>query len=181
MLALTFALVFADEIESASPALLKVDPGLAIWMAFTFLLVLLILRRFAWPSITSALSSRETKIQESMNRAEKALEEAKQIQADNQKARREAEQEAQQILRQARETAERLRTEELDKTKAIIQQTQEQAQAEIEREKLSALQELRSEVSALAIQAAGKIIDENLNDDRQRRLVDKFIDDLAQN
>ena len=58
---------------------------------------------------------------------------------------------------------------------------QEQAQAEIEREKQGALDELRTEVADLAIQAAEKILQENLDAQRQHRLVDSFIDEISQN
>jgi F-type H+-transporting ATPase subunit b len=162
-------------------SLLNPNVGLVIWLSIVFLLLLLVLRRFAWGPITSALEERERTIDESIQRAEKALAEAKQIQADNEKARREAEQDAQRILREARETADRLRSEEVEKTRAQIRQMQEQAQAEIEREKQGALNELRAEVADLAIQAAGKIIRENLDGERQRRLVDNFIDELPKN
>ena len=127
------------------------------------------------------MEKREEKIRESMDRAEKALAEARQIQSDNEKARREAELEAQRILREAREASERLRTEEIQKTKEQIRHAQEQAQAEIEREKQAALNELRAEVAELAIQAAGKILKENIDGERQRRLVDAFIKDLPKN
>ena len=167
--------------DTPIPPLLKVEPGLVIWTLLTFGVVFFILSRFAWPAITEAMETRESKIKESMERAEKALAEAKQIQSDNQVARREAEQEAQRILREAREAAERLREDELEKTKAQIQHAQELAQAEIEREKQSALQQLRTEVTNLAIEAAGKILEENMDDSRQRRLVDKFIDELSNN
>lgn len=161
--------------------LLSPNPGLAIWMTLTFLLLLFLLRRFAWGPITSALAEREQRIDESIKRADRALEEAKKIQADNLKARREAEQQAQSILREARESTERIRNEEIEKTRASVQQMQESARAEIEREKQGALNALRSEVADLAIRAAGKILDENLDGDRQRRLVDSFINDLGRN
>ncbi|MEM1126523.1 MAG: F0F1 ATP synthase subunit B [Bacteroidota bacterium] len=165
----------------AAGGILEPYAGLVFWKALSFLIFLLILAKFAWPSITKALDEREVNIRTSLEQAEKALAEARQIQADNEKARREAEQEAQRILREARETAEHLRTEELDKTRAQIQHMQEQAQAEIEREKQGALDVLRAEVADLAIQAAGKILTENLDTDRQRRLVDSFISELPKN
>ena len=161
--------------------LLSPNPGLAIWMTITFLLLLFILRRFAWGTITSALREREQRIDESIKRADRALEEAKQIQADNMKARREADQQAQTILREAREASDRIRSEEVDKTRAAVQQMQESARAEIEREKQGALNELRAEVADLAILAAGKILNENMDGDRQRKLVDSFIRDRGQN
>ena len=179
MLNIAFFALLAD--ETPIPDLLKVEPGLAFWTLFTFGTVLFILSRTAWPAITGALASRETKIKESMERAEKALAEAKQIQSDNEIARRTAEQEAQRILREARDNAERLKEEELAKTKAQIKSAQELAQAEIEREKQSALSQLRAEVTNLAVEAAGRILQENMDEPRQRKLVDKFIDELSNN
>jgi F-type H+-transporting ATPase subunit b len=127
------------------------------------------------------LNEREKNIDSSIQRAELALAEAKQIQADNQKARREAEQEAQRIMREAREAAERLRAEEIDKTQEKIRSLQEQAKAEIEREKQGALNTLRNEVADLAIQAAEKILQESLDDGRQRRIVQDFIGGMSKN
>ncbi len=165
----------------AAGGILSPNAGLAFWIALTFGLLLLLLRRFAWGPITSALDTREKTIEESMARAEKALAEAKQIQADNDRARREAEQHAQRILREAREAAESLRNDEVEKTRTQIRQLQQQAQAEIEREKQRALDTLRAEVADLAIQAAEKILRETLDASRQRRLVDEFIDGLPKN
>ncbi|HKL88116.1 MAG TPA: hypothetical protein VJ884_03850, partial [Salinibacter sp.] len=66
-------------------------------------------------------------------------------------------------------------------TRKRIQQMQEQAQAEIEREKQAALQELRDEVADLAIEAAQKIIEEDLDADQHRRLVHDALDDFPKN
>lgn len=166
-------------LAAANP--LAPNVGLIIWMSVVFLLLLLVLRKFAWGPITTALEDRERTIDESIQRAEIALAEAKQIQADNEKARREAEQDAQRIMKETREQAERLRTEEVQKTREKIQQMREQAEAEIEREKEGALTELRAEVANLAIQAAEKILQENLDASRQHRLVENFLDDLPKN
>jgi len=162
-------------------SLLAPDLGLIVWIGLTFLILLVLLRKFAWGPITSALSEREDKITESMEQAEKALAEAKQLQADNDKARREAEAQAQSILREAREEAERMRGEEVNKTRDQIQHLQEAAQTEIEREKQSALDSLRQEVADLAVSAAEKILRENLDADRQKKIVKDFLSDLPKN
>jgi len=161
--------------------ILAPDAGLILWIAITFGLLLILLKKFAWGPITSALSTRETTIHESLAQAEKALAEAKQLQADNTKARRESEAQAQNIIREAREESERVRTEEVDKTRAQIKQLQDSAQAEIEREKDNALNSLRQEVADLAIRAAEKILRENLDADRQKKIVDNFLGDLSKN
>lgn len=162
-------------------SLLSPNVGLMFWITITFLLLMFLLRRYAWGPITGALAEREARIDESIRSAEKALEEARQIQADNEKARREAEQSAQKILREARESAESLRAEEIEKTREQIRRLQEQASAEIDREKQGALNELRTEVADLAIGAAEKILRESLDADRQRKLVETFLDDLPEN
>ncbi|PSQ90099.1 MAG: ATP synthase F0 subunit B [Bacteroidetes bacterium QS_8_64_10] len=161
--------------------LLSPNWGLAFWLTLTFLILLFVLRRYAWGPIVSAMEEREKTIDSSIQRAEEALAEAKEIQADNEKARREAEQKAQRILREAREQAEQLRDEERQKTQEQIDEMKQQAHDEIEREKQSALNELRSEVADLAVQAAGKILHEDMNQDHQRRMVDEFLEDLPRN
>ncbi|MDX1438558.1 MAG: F0F1 ATP synthase subunit B [Rubricoccaceae bacterium] len=161
--------------------LLSPHVGLIFWTLIVFALLLFILGKFAWKPMVNALDEREQTIEDSLTRAEKALEEARRMQADNDAARRDAERQAQAILREAKEEADSLRSKEIDKTKAQLASMKEQASAEIEREKMQALSALRTEVADLAIGAAGKILNENLDDERQRRLVDTFIDELPTN
>ena len=155
--------------------------GLIVWKTIAFLIFLGLLYWLGWEPITNALQEREEEIESSIQRAEAALKEAKEVQAENEKARRNAEQKAQSILREARESAEELREEEKAKTRREIQQMKEQAQADIEREKQAALQELRDEVADLAIEAAEKIIEEDLDADRHRQLVTDALDDFPTN
>ena len=162
-------------------SIISPEPGLIFWLSITFLIVLFILRRYACGPIIQSLETREKTIESSIQRAENALSEARQMQEDNERARRESEQDAQLILREARETAEKLRDEEVDQTRTQIRLMQEQAQAEIEREKDQALNTLRAEVADLAVEAAGIILKENLDANRQRKLVDDFIDSLSKN
>ncbi len=161
--------------------LLEPNVGLIVWISITFLALLLLLRRFAWGPITSALSAREAGIKESLEQAERALSEAKEIQVENTRARREAGASAQRVLREARDGAERLRSVEIDKTKDKILHMQEMARQEIEREKDSALDSLRMEVADLAITAAEKILKESLDKGRQQKIVADFLGDLSKN
>ena len=161
--------------------LLAANYGLAVWLAIAFLILLALLGKFAWGPITAALAERENTIEESMTRAERALAEAKQLQADNESARREAEGQAQAILRDAREQASTQRDADVAKTKAEIARLQESAQADIENQKQQALAELRSEVAALAVGAAEKILRREIDAESQRGLVDQFIADLPKN
>ncbi len=161
-----------------TPALLQPGLGLPLFTLVVFGLVVLLLAKYAWKPITQAMEARETNISDSLRRAEVALAEAARIQADNDRARRESEQEAQRILREARETADKLRAEDIEKTRAQISFLQQQAQDEIERQKQGALEALRAEVADLAVAAAEKIIRHNLDASLQRKLVEDFIETL---
>ena len=161
--------------------LLNANVGLAIWLAIAFFLLMIVLAKYAWGPITAALAERENTIEESMTRAERALAEAKQLQADNEAARRDAERQAQTILREAKEQADAQRTADLDKTRNELARMQETARADIEREKQQALSELRSEVAALAVGAAEKILGREVDANAQSMLVDDFIAELPTN
>lgn len=161
--------------------LLSPNIGLAVWLFLAFALLLLLLGKFAWGPITEALTERENTIEESMSRAERALAEAKQLQADNDAQRRESERQAQSILREAKDEAEAQRAAGVEKTKAEIARMQESAQAEIDRQKQQALAELRAEVATLAVSAAEKILQKEIDGSEQSALVNRFIDDLPQN
>ncbi len=162
-------------------SLLEPNAGLIFYKVIVFALLLFVLGKYAWKPIVSALSEREETIDASLRKAEQALEEARQTGEKNEEARRAAEENARRVMHDARAAAERMRTEEMEKTRVRIRQMQEQAQAEIEREKGRALEELRDEVAGLAIGTAEQILEETLNADRHRKLVDRFIEQLPRN
>lgn len=161
--------------------LLSVNIGLAFWVVLAFSLLLVLLGKFAWPAILGGLKERESTIEASMTRAERALAEARQLQADTDAQRQEAGRQAQTILREARETAAQMRDADVERTRAELTRMQAEATADIDRQKQQALAELRTEVATLAIGAAEKILGSEIDDSKQRQLVDRFIADLPQN
>ena len=161
--------------------LLSPSFGLFFWLLLVFGLLLYLLRRFAWGPITAALEQREQKIATSLARAEEAMEEARKLQARNDRIRREAGQEAQRLLREAQEEAERIRAAQVQQTREEINQLHTKALEEIARDKEIARQQVRSEVAELAILAAERILREELDASRQRSLVDRFLGGLSRN
>jgi F-type H+-transporting ATPase subunit b len=161
--------------------LLAPNWGLAVWLAIAFLMLFFVLSKFAFPAIIGGLKEREQTIEESMTRAERALAEAKQLQSDNEAARREAEGQAQKILADARAEADRQREAAKTDLREELATERERAAAEIDRQKQQALGELRSEVAALAVTAAEKILGEKIDGAEQSALVDRFITDLPKN
>ncbi len=159
--------------------MLELNPGLIVWTIITFLIVLAILRGTAWKPLVQVLKDREEKIQSSLEEAEKARLEAIQLLEENKRVLLDAEAQSARIIREGRDVGEKLKAEIVEKAQASSRQMVEQAKDEIRREKDAALVQLRSEVSDLAIAAAGKILDANLDTAQQRRLVDQAIKELS--
>lgn len=165
----------------AGGSFLSFNPGFAIWILISMIVFLWAMTKYAVPPIMKALTEREQNIKESLESAEKAIAKAEQISKDNEKALREAEVKAQQIRKEALEEAELLRTERINKAKDEAAQILEQAKASIEQEKKQALMELRSEVAKLAVRSASIIIDSELDEEKNNKLVDNFLSDLPKN
>lgn len=165
----------------AGSGLLSFNTGFAIWIAISLIIFLLVMTKYAMPPIMAALEGRETRIRESLEAAEVALAKAEAISKDNDKALREAEQKAHQIRKEAKEEAERIRTERIAKAKDESEQIIEQAKSDIKLEKQSALLALRQEVARLAIKSASLIIEAELDEEKNKKLVDNYIDDLSKN
>lgn len=161
--------------------LLSFNTGFAIWILVSLIAFLLVMIKYAVPPIMTALQERERNIKESLESAEQAIAKAEQISKDNQKALREAEVKAQQIRKEAVEEAELIRTERISKAKEEAAQLIEQARTSIEQEKNQALVELREEVAKLAIKSASIIIDAELDNEKNNKLVGNFLSNLSKN
>lgn len=161
--------------------ILSFNSGFAIWVAISLVIFLAVMGKYAVPLIMGALEERETRIKESLESAEQALQRAEEISKDNEKALREADKKAQQIRKEAIEEAEMLRAERIEKSKKEAEQIIEQARETIEQEKKRAMMELRDEVAHLAVQSASKIIDSELDEQKNNKLVESFIKDISKN
>jgi F-type H+-transporting ATPase subunit b len=161
--------------------LLDVNPGLIVWTIITFIILLLILKKVAWKPILTALDQRETAIKESLEKAERAKEEAQKVLNENQANLAKAEEEARKIIEQSRQYAEKLKEQMLNDSKEQAQKIISDATAEIERQKESAFSELKEHVAEIAISAAEKILQENLNKETQKKIVNKYISDITTN
>lgn len=159
---------------------LDIQTGPILWTILNFLILLLLLGKIAWKPIMKALETRESTINDALNRAELAKSEAERILTENQSAMRKAEEESQRVLRESREHVERMQTDTMQKAQDESRRLLEQAHMEIERSKQQALNELRAEVATLAVGAAEKILNESLDADRHKRLVDNYITQAAQ-
>ena len=158
--------------------LLSIEPGLIIWTIVTFVALLVVLRAVAWKPLLKMLDEREGRIQDALAQADRAQEEAQKALEENRSAMAKAQAEVQQSIAEGREAAQRVADEVRQRGEAEASQLLEQAQRTIRQEKEQAIQELRNRVADLAILAAGKVLDENVDDARNRKIVDDFIEQI---
>ncbi|NRB83231.1 MAG: F0F1 ATP synthase subunit B [Winogradskyella sp.] len=156
--------------------------GLVFWTLITFLVLLFILRKFAWKPILGAVSDREEGIKNALASAENARKEMENLQADNERILQEARAEREAMLKDAREIREqtiaKAETEAQEKASKII----EKAQAAIESEKKAAMAELKSHVAGLSIDIAEKVVRGELsNKDKQLKLVEDMLGETKLN
>ena len=165
----------------ASGGLLSIDIGLFAWILITFLLFIGLFTKLAWKPILGAISERENTIKDSLEAAEVALKRAEQVSKDNESALRDAEVAAQKIRRDAIEDAEKVRESLKAKAKEEADKLISEAKSVIEKEKKQALLELQSEVADLAMRATRIILDSELDEAKDKKLIENFIQDLSKN
>tara|TARA_B100000925_G_scaffold105579_1_gene77842 strand:+ start:1585 stop:2082 length:498 start_codon:yes stop_codon:yes gene_type:complete len=154
--------------------------GLFFWQLLIFILLLLLLKKFAWKPILDSVNERESFIKNAMLEADKARNEMASIEESNQKVLKEARAEREALLKDARATgAEMIAQSKIDaQTEAnkIIAQAQET----IRNEKRAAVNELKNQVAQISLEIAEKVIDKELdNRNKQAELVDKFLKDVS--
>jgi F-type H+-transporting ATPase subunit b len=166
-------------VQAENP-LLRFEPGLMIWTVATFLVLLFVLRKIAWKPLLEALDAREKRIDDALQKAEKAQREAEQAIAENRKRSDEAMRQAEQVIEQARQDAEQTRQKLIEEARAESQRVVDQGMRRLEAEQRAAMQEVRAVAADLAIRAAGRLIQSSLTEQQQRELVDQFLKDVPQ-
>jgi F-type H+-transporting ATPase subunit b len=143
--------------------------------ALNFIVLLVILATFAFGPLQRMLQERRARIEEGLRDAEQARRDRESAEAERIAALQEARREANDILARAQKVAQETRDADIAATRAELERMRDRATAEIDSEKQRAIAELRGEVADLALQAAGRVVGETLNSDRERRLVSEFL------
>ena len=158
----------------ATPAI-----GTIFWTVLIFGLFFFILTKFAWKPILSAVKAREEIIRGSLEAAEKAREDMKKLQTDNEAILRKAREERENILKEAREIRDKMINEAKGKASEEAEKLIEKARQGIEREKEKALSEIHEQVAYLSVEIASKLMGEKLKEsDEQNKLIDHYLKDL---
>ena len=130
----------------------------------------------------NAVKAREDMIHNALESAEKAREEMKVLQADNEIILRKAREERDKILRDARVAYDRMMADAKEKSQSESDALVRRAKELIEREKVSAIAEVKREVARLAIEVASKVVGETLKSDaEQQKLIERYINEIDAN
>jgi len=163
---------------AGASALITPEIGLMFWTLVTFLILLGLLKKFAWGPILGAMNAREDGIKNDLDNARKEREEAQRLLEDHRGLLNQARKERAEAVEAGRRDAERLKTEILEEARKQREQLLKQAEVQIDAGLRQARAALKGEAADLAIQAAGKLMGRNLDDATQRRLVEDYLADL---
>ncbi len=159
--------------ELVTPAI-----GLIFWTAVVFILLVILLKKFAWKPILTAVDKRNESIENALKAAEKAKEDIENLTADNERILNEAKLERDALLKEAREIKDKVISEAKDKAKIEAEKILVSAKEQITNEKMAAITELKNQVAELSIEIAEKIIKSELQDlNKQKELVTSAISD----
>ncbi len=156
--------------------------GLFFWQLILFVLLLLLLRKYAWGPILNAVNDREEGIKNALAAAENAKKEMQNVTADSERLLKEARAERESMLKEAREIKDKIVADAKEQSKIEGDKMIKQAQAAIEGEKKAALADIKNQVATLSLDIAEKVIKEQLSSkDRQLKLVEDMLGDIKLN
>ena len=154
---------------------LGLDGKLIIAQVVNFVLLLIILQKLAYKPVLKILKERSEKIEKSIKQAEKIEKELKNTEETKLVEIEKAKEEAQKIIKKAIESSEKKSQETVERIKIKTQEVVEKAKQEIRLEKENSIKEAKAEITDIALQIATKIIGNNIDDSRQKKLVDKTL------
>ena len=154
--------------------------GNFILIAGSFILLLVLIKKFAWYNITGIFEERAEKIATDIDSAEQARQKAEALAQKREDELAGSRKEAKTIIENAKETAEQSKASILADAKLEAGRLKEKANQEIAQNKAEALQSVKGEVADLTISLAGKIISQNLDSHAHKELIDQYIDQLGE-
>ena len=156
--------------------------GQLFWGGLVFIILLILLKKFAWKPILTAVNEREESIQESMDMAIKTKAEMEALQTQNQDILKEARIERDKMIKEASETSKKLIEESREEGKLQQQKIVAEAQKIINAEKAAAISELKTQVASLSLEIAEKVIRGELaSNDKQKALAEQIANDISLN
>lgn len=158
--------------------LLTPDIGLVVWTTISFLILLFLLKKFAWKPIVDAVEDRNGSIEEALSEARKAREEMAQLTAKNEEVLKQAKEERNNILREANKVKEQIIADAKTKAQTDTAKMMEDVREEIAVQKQAVMSEMKDAAAVLAVEIAQKVISKDLNEGGKHQA---YINELAEN
>ena len=150
-----------------------------ILIAGSFLLLIFLVKKYAWGNITSVLDERAEKISSDIDGAEEARKKAEELAAKREAELAGSRQEATTILETAKETAEKNKAHILSEANQEALRLKEKAQLEISQNKEEAMNSIKGDVADLTVNLAGKLLSQQLDSEGHRQLIDRYLNELG--
>jgi len=143
--------------------LLTPELGLFVWTLLAFIIVFLILKKFAWKPILNTLGERERSIADSIAAADRVKKEMAQMQSENEKLMVQAREERSTMLKDAKLVGEQIVAKAKEDTRAIADKMITDAQQQIQQQKMAAMTDVKNQIGSLAVQVAEKVLRQQLS------------------
>ena len=153
------------------------DIGLVFWNTIAFLVLLIVLGKFAWKPMLKAISEREQGIEEALMRADKMKAEFTAMQNENEQLLAKAREERAIIIKEAKEASEKMVADAKDKAKNEYERIVADAQLSINQQKNAAMTEVKNQVGSLVIEVAEKILRKELSNKAEQ---ESYIKQIAE-
>jgi len=153
------------------------DIGLVFWNTIAFLILLIVLGKFAWKPMLKAIAERESGIEEALLRADKMKAEIAAMQNENEALLAKAREERAGMIKDAKETADKMVSEAKDKAKQEYERIISDAQVAITQQKNAALTEVKNQVGSLVVEVAEKILRKELSNKAEQ---ESYIKQIAE-
>ena len=179
LIAVPRPLLASEEAEGGGAALFDVNLGLSLWTVVVFVLLLVVLGKFAWGPILEVAQTREQRIQSALDEAALMQAEATTLLEEHRAQLAQSRRQAQDIVNEGKAAGELVRKGIEEKARSEGQALIERAKREIDREKDVALDEIRQRSVDLALAATARLIREKLDPEKDRHLVVGYLDELS--
>ncbi|OKO96683.1 ATP synthase F0 sector subunit b [Geobacillus proteiniphilus] len=157
-----------------------ISGGTIIYQLLMFIILLALLRKFAWQPLMNIMKQREEHIANEIDQAEKRRQEAEKLLQEQRELMKQSRQEAQALIENARKLAEEQKEQIVASARAEAERVKEAAKKEIEREKEQAMAALREQVASLSVLIASKVIEKELTEQDQRKLIEAYMKDVQE-
>ncbi len=156
--------------------------GLFFWQLLLFVVLVFLLRKFAWKPILKAVEDRENSIEDALEAAEDAKKKMAELKSSNEDLLNKAREERDAMLKEAREMKDKIVADAKVSANEQAERIVAEARESIQHEKMAAITELKNQVAVLSVEIAEKILKEELSSaDKQKTIIDNVVKDINLN